>query len=310
MSKARKIAKNDSLELISAAQNKAEDKRLEVLKTYKLYIGGAFPRTESGRYWKLKTPAGKVIANVSRASRKDFRNAVVAARRAFSGWAAKTAYNRGQILYRMAEMLEGRREQFISELVLQGSNENEAVREVNAAIDRLVYYAGWADKYQQVFSAVNPVQSSHFNFSLPEPMGVVAVIAPESHGLLGLVSCIAPVIVGGNSCVVLSSEKQPLSSITFAELMESSDVPAGAINILTGFREELLEHFSSHMDVNAVVSSDLESAELKEVQSSAVSNLKRVINLKIKDWFSDEAQNPYLIMETQEIKTTWHPIGL
>ena len=283
--------------------------RIPVEKTYKIYIGGKFPRTESGRYIALKDGDENVIANVCRGSRKDFRNAVVAARKAQPGWARASAYLRGQILYRIAEMLEGRREQFIAELVLQGVASRAAEKEVDASIDRLIYFAGWADKYQQVFSAVNPVSSSHFNFSMLEPTGVVSMLAPDESGLLGLVSNIAPTIVGGNSCVVLASEKLPLCAVSFAEVLHASDVPAGVVNILTGFRAELTAQFASHMDVNAVVYCDGGKKVATEVQTLAADNIKRVISRARTDWSKESAQHPYLIRETQEVKTTWHPIG-
>ena len=231
----------------------AAEKRLPVAKTYKIFIGGKFPRTESGRYFALEDHKGAVIANMCRGSRKDFRNSVVAARQAQSGWAAASAYLRGQILYRIAEILEGRKAQFVEELMLQGNAPRAAEREVEESIDRLIYYAGWADKYQQLFSAVNPVSSSHFNFSVLEPTGVVSMIAPNDSGLIGLVSNVASVIVGGNTCIVLASEEQPLCAVSFAEVLQASDVPGGVVNILTGFRSELTEQFASHMDVNAVV---------------------------------------------------------
>lgn len=280
--------------------------RLEVLKTYKLYVNGQFPRSESGRYYPLKDK-GNTIANISLSSRKDFKNAVTAARKAFEGWAARAAFNRGQILYRIAEVMEGRKPQLYTELVQQGSSAKEAEREVTAAIDRLVYYAGWCDKYQQLFSTVNPVASSHFNFSVPEPAGVVAVIAPEETSLLGLVSVIAPVIAGGNTCVVLASESRPLCSITFAEALHSSDVPPGVVNILTGKSSELHGHFSSHMDVNAAIYCRDNAAEIRAVKENASLNVKRVF-IYNEDWLSEKAQHPYRILDTQEIKTTWHPI--
>lgn len=283
--------------------------RVAVEKTYKIYIGGKFPRTESGRYFALKNASGEVIANACRGSRKDFRNAVVAARAAVAGWSAASAYLRGQILYRIAEMLEGRRDQFVSELRLQGESKRHAVAEVDRSIDRLIYYAGWSDKYQQVFSAVNPVSSSHFNFSVLEPTGVVAMLAPESHGLLGLVSNIAPAIVGGNTCVALASESRPLSAVSFAEVLHASDVPAGVVNILTGYRDELRGQFASHMDVNAIVYCDGDDNTAREVQTAAADNVKRVIARIDQKWSADAAQNPYLIRDTQEVKTTWHPIG-
>jgi acyl-CoA reductase-like NAD-dependent aldehyde dehydrogenase len=287
----------------------ASGSRVPVDKTYKIYIDGKFPRTESGRYFALEDADGVVIANICRGSRKDFRNSVVAARTAFAGWSAASAYLRGQILYRIAEMLEGRSEQFVTELMLQGESKRHAQKEVDAAIDRLIYYAGWSDKYQQIFSSVNPVSSSHFNFSVLEPTGVVAVLAPDDSGLLGLVSNIAPVIVGGNTCVVLASEQMPLCAVSFAEVLHASDVPAGVVNILTGFRDELTEHFASHMDVNAVVYCDGDAEDAKAIQEQAANNIKRVIDRVDTDWGEASAQNPYLIKQTQETKTTWHPIG-
>ena len=281
--------------------------RVPVAKTYKIYIDGKFPRTESGRYFALKNSSDAVIANICRGSRKDFRNAVVAARNAFGDWSGASAYLRGQILYRIAEMLEGRQEQFVSELVAQGTGKRAAHKEVEASIDRLIYYAGWSDKYQQIFSAVNPVSSSHFNFSVLEPTGVVSIIAPDDSGLLGLVSDVAPAIVGGNTCVVLASETLPLCAVSFAEVLHASDVPAGVVNILTGFREELTGQFASHMDVNAVIFSDDNAA--KDIQVEAANNIKRVIARAGIKWASDSAQSPYLIKDTQEVKTTWHPIG-
>ena len=283
--------------------------RVPVAKTYKIYIDGKFPRTESGRYFALEDRKGRVIANVCRGSRKDFRNATVAARKAQPGWAGSSAYLRGQILYRIAEMLEGRREQFIAELQLQGVTQAAARKEVDTSIDRLIYFAGWADKYQQVFSAVNPVASSHFNFSVLEPTGVVSIIAPDDSGLLGLVSNVAPVIVGGNTCVVLASESMPLSAVSFAEVLHASDVPAGVVNLLTGLRSELTGQFASHMDVNAIVFCDEAAATAREVQELASDNIKRVVARGGIDWNSENSQHPYLIRDTQEVKTTWHPIG-
>lgn len=283
-------------------------KRIAVAKTYKIYIGGKFPRTESGRYFPLHDKRGNVLANVCRGSRKDFRNAVVAARKVQSNWAGASAYLRGQILYRIAEMLEGRREQFIAELVSQGTTQRAAENEVDMSVDRLVYFAGWADKYQQIFSAVNPVNSSHFNFSVLEPTGVVAILAPENNSLLGLVSNIAAAIVGGNTCVVLASESKPLCAVSFAEVLHAADVTGGVVNILTGFREELTEFFASHMDVNAVVYCDGGKAVARTIQELAADNIKHVVARTRVDWQSD-AENPYLIRDTQEVKTTWHPIG-
>lgn len=283
-----------------------EMSRLEVRKTYKLYIGGKFPRTESGRTTPLKNRRGEVIANVCRASRKDFRNAVVAARAAQAKWAGSTAYLKGQIIYRIAEVLEGRKEQFVDELVLQGTTAPVAKKEVRESIDLLVHYAGWSDKYQALFSSVNPVAGPQFNFSRPEPMGVVAQVAPEKKGLLGLASVIAPAIVGGNTVVVLASEGAPLSAISFAEVLATSDVPGGVVNILTGHRDELLNHMASHMDVNALVLCSDDEAEKKMVQLEAANNLKRV-SLQADASLKAAADK---IMGLQEVKTTWHPIGV
>ncbi len=292
-----------------ATTAKRETERVPVAKTYKIYIDGKFPRTESGRYFALRDAKGRAIANVCLGSRKDFRNAIVAARRAQAGWAGSNAYLRGQILYRIAEMLEGRREQFIAELKLQGATQRAALKEVDTSIDRLIYFAGWADKYQQVFSAVNPVASSHFNFSVLEPTGVVSIIAPDGSGLLGLVSNVAPTIVGGNTCVVLASESMPLSAVSFAEVLHASDVPAGVVNILTGLRSELTGQFASHMDVNAIVYCDASKKTATEIQELASDNIKRVIARGDVDWSRESSQDPYLIRDTQEVKTTWHPIG-
>ena len=282
--------------------------RLEVLKTYKIYIGGQFPRTESGRYYSPVNKAGKKLANVCLCSRKDFRDAVVAARGAFSGWSNRAAFNRSQILYRMAEMLEGRKAQFIEELMLQGASKAAAEKEVNLATDRLIYYAGWCDKFQQLFSAVNPVATPHFNFSVPEPTGVVSVIAPQGDSLLGLVSVIAPVIAGGNTCVVLASETKPLCAVTFAEVLNSSDLPGGVVNILTGKPSELASWFTDHMDVNATLYCESDAVLQKMIREKSAVNLKRVHFYDKINWNTEEGQSPYFIMDTQEIKTTWHPV--
>ncbi|MCM2276705.1 MAG: aldehyde dehydrogenase family protein [Oligoflexia bacterium] len=287
----------------------AERARIPVLKTYKIYVDGKFPRTESGRYFQFKSPAGGWSANLCECSRKDFRDAVTAARGAFAKWSKATPFNRGQILYRVAEMLEGRKAQFVEELLHQGLTRAQAESEVAASVDRLVYYAGWTDKFQQVFSAVNPVASSYFNFSVLEPTGVVAVLAPEESSLLGLVSCVAPVIAGGNSCVVLASSRLPLCAVTLGEVLNSSDVPGGVVNILTGFRKELLAQFSSHMDVNGVLYCGDSAEEIRKVQTDAALNVKRVSLQPEQDWAKAEAQGPYPILAFQEVKTTWHPIG-
>ena len=278
--------------------------RIEVLKTYKLYIGGKFPRTESGRYYTPTGKDGTSLGNMCQGSRKDFREAVVAARSAFSGWATRASFNRSQILYRIGEMLEGRRAQFEDELIRQGSSKDEAAGEVVAAVDRCIYYAGWCDKYQQIFSSVNPVASSHFNFSICEPVGVVAAIAPEKSSLLGLLGTVLPIIAGGNTCVVLASESGPLPSITLAEVLATSDLPGGVINILTGYRDELLPIMIGHMDVNSLVASDLNDDQKVLAKKESANNLKRVV---IHDDIAEE-ESPYPILATQEIKTTWHPI--
>lgn len=279
--------------------------RLNIQKTYKLYIDGKFPRTESGRYYKLADKSGIIIANICRSSRKDFRDAVVSSRKAQGEWQKKSAFNKGQILYRIAETLETRKAQFAEVLQMQGDSKAAAEKEIYSAIDMMVYYAGWSDKYQQIFSSVNPVESSHFNFSFPEPTGVVSAIAPQQNGLLGLVSCIAPAIVGGNTVIILAAEKYPLTAIDFAEVLNASDVPGGAVNILTGNTKELHSHFSSHMDVNAIVYADNNKEHLKTIQTNAALNVKRVAVVK-----NISEQNPYRILELQEIKTTWHPVGI
>jgi acyl-CoA reductase-like NAD-dependent aldehyde dehydrogenase len=281
--------------------------RIEVLKTYKIFIGGKFPRTESGRFFPLKNKDGDLLANICLSSRKDFRNAVVSARNTQKGWENTTALNKGQILYRIAEILEGRKLQFIEELMMTGSSKLQAKNEVENSIDRLIYYAGWSDKFQQIFSSVNPVASSHFNFSVPQAMGVVSVIAPNEFPLLGLVSIVAPIIVGGNTCIVLSSEKNPMLSISFAEVLNTSDVPHGVVNILTGERKELISHFASHKDVNAIIYCGDNYEEIKEIESLSVENLKRVKIYKRKKWDDIISQSPYFIEKCQEIKTTWHP---
>lgn len=285
--------------------------RIEVKKTYKTYVGGNFPRTESGRYYKVYDGDGELLANACRCSRKDVRDAVVAARNAFSGWSSRSAYNRGQILYRIAEMLETRKAQFIDELETVGLKTKQAEADVDASIDRLIHYAGWSDKYQQIFGSINPVASSHFNFSMPEPTGVVNIWAPGESPLLGLISVISPVIVGGNTCVVLASEKYPLPAISFAEVLNSSDVPGGVVNILTGLRDELLSHMTSHMDVNAFFHTepDLETEKRKQMDENSALNLKRIIHKNVEDWHDKEAESPYFITDFQEIKTTWHPVG-
>lgn len=282
--------------------------RLQVLKTYKIYIGGQFPRTESGRYYVAKNKAGNQLANVCLCSRKDVRDAVSAARNAFGNWSGKAAFNRGQILYRIAEMLEGRKAQFIDELMQQDATKTQAEEEVNVSIDRLIYYAGWCDKFQQISGSINPVASSHFNFSVPEPTGVVSIIAPQQTSLLGLVSVIAPTIAGGNTCIVLASETKPLCAVTFAEVLNSSDVSGGVVNILTGKVSELVKYFADHMDINATIYCETDKENKKLIQEKAALNLKRVVFYDNVKWHTSDAETPYFITDTQEIKTTWHPI--
>jgi acyl-CoA reductase-like NAD-dependent aldehyde dehydrogenase len=294
---------------IVADGNGLKESALRVQKTYKLYIGGKFPRTESGRFYKLNNKKGELIANICQGSRKDFRAAVVAARGAQSAWDSRSAYNRGQIIYRIAEIMEARKAQFVEELVLMGAKPQNAESEVAASIDRIVYYAGWSDKYQQVFSSVNPVASSHFNFSVLEPTGVVAIYAPENTGLIGLISAIMPVIVGGNTCIVLASKEYPISAISLAEVLHTSDVPGGVINILTGDRTELLTHFSTHKDVNAMVYCGDHKKDIATIQSNSTENLKRIIIYQDEDWMNPGAQGPYRISDVQEVKTTWHPVN-
>jgi acyl-CoA reductase-like NAD-dependent aldehyde dehydrogenase len=294
---------------VEKVNQRTMDSRIKVLKTYKLYIDGKFPRTESGRYFIQHNTQGEPLANLCQASKKDLRDAVVAARKAHGPWASRSAYNKGQILYRIAEMLEGRKSQFISELQEQGLDATAAGRELHVAVDRLVYYAGWCDKYQQVFSAVNPVESSHFNFSLPEPTGVVTALAPRDSGLAGLISVVAPAIAGGNTVIVLASEAFPLTAITFAEVLHTSDLPPGVVNILTGFISELAESFANHMDVNACVYCGQDTGWIKVIEEQSAVNVKRPVILREKNWLNEAAQSPYRIMELQEIKTTWHPIG-
>jgi acyl-CoA reductase-like NAD-dependent aldehyde dehydrogenase len=264
-------------------------KRLPVKKTYKLYVGGAFPRSESGRTFEVQG------ANVARGSRKDVRDAVKAARGAFGKWSGMTAYNRGQVLYRVAEMLEARSHDFAE---LTGDED-----EVSRSIDRVVWYAGWADKIAQVLGTSNPVAGPYFNFTIPEPTGVVGIVAPEEPSLLGLVSRLMPAIVGGNSVVVLASESQPLAAIELAEVLATSDVPGGAVNILTGYRSEMAPILAGHMDVNAL---DLAGADgdVAELERLAAENVKRVVR------GSANGQSPWEVASFLELKTVWHPIGV
>ena len=287
--------------------------RLDVKKTYKLFIGGKFPRSESGRYLPAKSPAGAHLDNFAHASRKDFRDAIVAARAAVDGWGKATAYNRGQILYRAAEMLQNRAAELVAEIARStGVSAAKAKREVTLAIDRLVYFAGWTDKYQQVFGSVNPVATSHFDFTTPEPTGVVVVLAPDEPSLLALVSLVAPVILSGNTAIVIASEKIPLPAATFAEILATSDLPGGVVNILTGKRAELVPHIASHMDVNAIVDGAGDAELSPKLQAGTAINLKRYSkrSLAPADWFASKVEDPYWIIDTVEMKTAWHPIGV
>ncbi len=283
------------------------DDRIEVRKTYKLYVAGEFPRSESGRTYEVTTPDGRFLANAAQASRKDARDAVVAARSAFPSWSKKTAYNRGQVLYRVAELLEGRRLQFADEIALTGGlSPEEAQREVGAAIDRWVWYAGWADKITAVLGSSNPVVGRFYNFSTPEPTGVVVLVAPQTPSLLGLVSVLAPAIVTGNTTVVVASERQPLPAVTLAEVLATSDVPGGVVNILTGLTAELAPGLAAHMDVNAI---DLAGADdVAGLRRGAADNVKRVLPPLGDDWWAEpglERVSAFL-----ETKTVWHTVGI
>jgi acyl-CoA reductase-like NAD-dependent aldehyde dehydrogenase len=279
--------------------------RLAVRKTYKLFIGGAFPRSESGRSYEVRDGRGDFLANAARASRKDVRDAVSAARKAFGGWSGRTPYNRGQILYRIAELLEGRRGQFVDEVRAGGSGKTAAEAEVDAAIDRWVWYAGWADKIAAVAGSANPVAGPFFNFSTPEPTGVVGIVAPDS-ALLGLVSVVAPAIVTGNTCVVVAAE--PLAAITLAEVLATSDLPGGVVNILTGRRTELAPWLASHMDVNAIDLAGAPEELAISCAEAAADNLKRVLRPAAVDWTADPGTER--LTAFLETKTVWHPVGV
>jgi acyl-CoA reductase-like NAD-dependent aldehyde dehydrogenase len=287
--------------------------RLDVRKTYKLYIGGKFPRSESGRCLVARDARGGRLDNYSHASRKDFRDAVVAARAAVAGWSGSTACLRGQILDRAAEMLQSRAQELIAEITRStGASAAAARREVTAAIDRLVHFAGWTDKYQQVFGSVNPVASAHFNFTMPEPMGVVTVLAPDEPSLVALVSLVAPVILSGNTAVALASGRFPLPAVTFSEILATSDLPGGVVNLLTGRRAELLPHIAGHLDVNAIVDGAGDAETASVLRSGTAINLKRYSNhsLAAADWLKAAGEDAGWILDTVEFKTAWHPIGL
>ncbi|MFY9932565.1 MAG: aldehyde dehydrogenase family protein [Streptosporangiaceae bacterium] len=282
--------------------------RLAVRKTYKLYIGGAFPRSESGRSYVVTDHKGGFLANAALASRKDARDAVSAARKAFAGWSGATAYNRGQVLYRVAELLEGRRAQFTAEVrAAEGLAARQAEAVVDAAIDRWVWYAGWSDKITQVRGSANPVAGPYFNFSLPEPAGVVAVLAPQDSSLLGFVSVAAPAVVSGNTVVVLASERFPLPAVSLSEVLATSDVPGGVINVLTGRTAEIAPWLASHMDVNAIDLTGASASLVGELAVAAADNLKRVVRARDEDWTATprlDRMHAYL-----ETKTVWHPTG-
>jgi acyl-CoA reductase-like NAD-dependent aldehyde dehydrogenase len=287
--------------------------RLAVRKTHKLFIGGAFPRSESGRSYPVQDARGKLLAYAARASRKDLRDAVVAARGAFGGWSGATAYNRGQVLYRVAELVEGRAAQFAAEVAAaEGLRRRDAEAMVSASIDRWVWYAGWSDKVAQVAGAANPVAGPYFNFSVPEPTGVVAVLAPADSSLLGLVSVLAPVIVTGNTAVVVASERRPLPSVALTEVLSTSDIPPGAVNVLTGRLSELAPVAAAHMDVNAIDLTGAPEPDRAELQRLAAANLKRVFGLGAAK-SSENWQDPpgtRRLLATLETKTVWHPVGI
>lgn len=292
--------------------------RIEVRKTYKLYIGGAFPRTESGRSYLVSAADGTPIANACRASRKDLRDAVRAARKAFPGWAERTAMNRGQILYRVAELMEGRRDQFVTEVAqAEGLRADRARAVVDRAIDRWVWYAGWADKIAQVLGSSNPVAADYFNFTIPEPTGVVGIVAPETSSLLGLVSRLAPPLVTGNAVVVVTSETRPLPAITLTEVLATSDVPGGVVNVITGLKKELAPVMAAHDDIDAIDVWGVDEAARREIEIAAADNVKRIVRRPAGatdarfDWLDDRAaERPEWIAAYLEMKTVWHPIGV
>ena len=285
--------------------------RLPVTKTPKPYVGGAFIRSESGRTQPLQDAAGKFFANVPQCTRKDLRNAVEAAAKAGPGWARRTAYNRGQILYRLGEMLEARRAELVGTLGQFGATKAAAGREVDAATDRLIYYAGWADKYEQVLGNVNPVASPHFNFTVTEPMGIIGVIAPDAPALLGLVSLVAPIIVSGNTVVALASERCPYPSILLGEMLATSDLPGGVVNVLTGVRKELVSAFATHTHLRGICAA-VGPEERVVLRRGAAESVKRVHfaeAVDARDWLDARGQSLYAIRDFVEFKTTWHPIG-
>ncbi|MEU1801255.1 aldehyde dehydrogenase family protein [Streptomyces sp. NPDC019937] len=283
--------------------------RLSVFKTYKLYVGGKFPRSESGRVYEVTDPKARRLANAPLASRKDARDAVVAARKAFGGWSGATAYNRGQILYRVAEMLEGRRDQFVHEVAdAEGLSKPKATAQVDAAIDRWVWYAGWSDKVAQIAGSANPVAGPYFNLSTPEPTGVVALLAPQDSSFLGLVSVVAPAIVTGNTAVVVASEKAPLPALSLAEVLATSDLPGGVVNILSGRTAELATPLAAHQDVNAIDLTGAAPEPAADLERAAADNLKRVVRPHPVDWSAEPGTGR--LLSFLETKTVWHPMGV
>ena len=285
--------------------------RLPITKTPKVYVGGAFIRSESARTYPLKDAAGNFFANIPQCTRKDLRNAVEAAAKAGPGWAKRTPYNRGQIIYRLAEMLEARKADLADALAVGGASKSAAAKEITATIDRLIYYAGWADKYEQVLGNVNPVASPHFNFTVTEPMGIIGLLAPEEAPLLALVSLIAPAITSGNTVVALASTAQPYPAIVLGEMLATSDLPGGVVNLLTGYRKELVPTFATHTHLRAIAGV-AGAEERKALKLGAADSVKRVKLAKAEepvDWFSDRAQSLYELRDHLEFKTTWHPIG-
>ncbi|MFG2428576.1 aldehyde dehydrogenase family protein [Streptomyces sp. NPDC048590] len=308
--------------------NGSAERRLSVFKTYKLYVGGKFPRSESGRVYEVTDSKGRWLANAPQSSRKDARDAVVAARKAFGGWSGTTAYNRGQVLYRVAEMLEGRREQFVREVAdAEGLSKSKAAAVVDAAVDRWVWYAGWTDKIGQVVGGANPVAGPFFNLSTPEPTGVVAVLAPQESSFLGLVSVVAPVIATGNTAVVVASASSPLPALSLGEVLATSDLPGGVVNILSGVTAELAAPLAAHQDVNAIDLTGADAALAKELEVAAADNLKRVLRRHVtghgpdgeahgatdpqavdaEDWSADPGTRR--LTAFLETKTVWHPTG-
>ncbi|MER5440204.1 aldehyde dehydrogenase family protein [Streptomyces sp. NPDC002790] len=285
------------------------DARLSVLKTYKLYVGGKFPRSESGRVYEVTSSKGEWLANAPLSSRKDARDAVVAARKAFGGWQGATAYNRGQVLYRVAEMLEGRREQFVREVAeAEGLSKSKAAAVVDAAIDRWVWYAGWTDKIGQVVGGANPVAGPFLNLSTPEPTGVVAVLAPQDSSFLGLVSVIAPVIASGNTVVVIASERSPLPALSLGEVLATSDVPGGVVNVLSGRAAEIAPSLAAHQDVNGIDLTGADAELAKQLEIGAADNLKRVRRPQpVEDFMADPGTDR--LTHFLETKTVWHPTG-